>query len=205
LDRFTFSGKDNGQEAGKTPPEAWGDYKMAPEVVPLAKEVIDKYHPHLAGADIVYLFRAGKWCSRRRTVKGKALVASQLWRFIGGCDLVLVLSEVIYQNLSEEGKVALLDHELSRFGEPATDNRGVTFWTARDHDVREFSAVVKRHNICMSGLKNLTNDGACLEQLDFMKTLADTVENVEAVAAVYNQPVEIDDDSCFCELEEEDG
>ncbi len=198
MNELFFSGKENGP-----PLEAWGDYKMAPEVVPLAREVIGKYHPHLAGADIVYLFRVGKWCCRGHTIKGKALVAPQLWRFVGGCDLVLTLSEVIYKNLSDEGKAALLDHELSHFNEPTIDNRGATFWSTRDHDVREFSAVVKRHNICMSGLKNLTDDGACMEQLDMVKTLADTVENVEAVAAVYNQPVEIEDDDCFCELEED--
>lgn len=29
-------------------------------------------------------------------------------------------------------------------------------------------------------------------------------ENVKAVSAVYNQPVEIEDNGCFCELEEEE-
>ena len=64
--------------------------------------------------------------------------------------------------------------------------------------------MVKRHNICMSNLRALTDDNDCMEQLDMMKTLADTVENVEAVSAVYKQLVEIEDNDCFCELEEED-
>ena len=180
----------------------WGAYKMAPEAEARAKDVIEEYHPHLASADIVYIFRVGKWRCKHRTITGKALVAPQVWRFVGGCDLVLILSEVIYKNLSDKGKSALLDHELSHFNEPTADNRGALFWTTRDHDVREFSAVVKRHNICMSNLRALTDDGDCMEQLDMMKTLADTVENVEAVTAVYNQPVEIEDDGCFCEIEE---
>ena len=64
--------------------------------------------------------------------------------------------------------------------------------------------MVKRHNICMSNIRALTADSECMVQLDMMKTLADTVENVEAVQAVYSQPIEIEDNGCFCELEEED-
>lgn len=120
-----FRGKGSAPAGGD--PAAGGIYKMAPEVGPLAGEVIDKYHPHLAAAKIVYLFRAGKWRCRNRTIKGKAIIAPQLWRFISGCDLVLILSEVIYKNLSEEGKVALLDHEFSHFGEPTTGKDGALF------------------------------------------------------------------------------
>lgn len=195
--------EDNRKEetdAGAYQP-AWGAYKAAPEVEALARAVIEEHHPHLERANIVYLFRAGKWRSKHHTIKGKALVAPPLWRFVGGSDLVLILNQVIYQNLSEAGKAALLDHELSHFNEPTTDNSGVLFWSIRDHDVREFSAVVKRHNICMSNLRALTDDGECMEQLDLMKTLADTVENVEAVTAVYNQPVEIEEEDCFFEME----
>lgn len=64
--------------------------------------------------------------------------------------------------------------------------------------------MVKRHNICMSNMRALTGDGECMVQLDMMKTLADTVENVEAVRAVYIQPVVLEDNGCFCELEEEE-
>ena len=64
--------------------------------------------------------------------------------------------------------------------------------------------MVKRHNICMSNMRALTADSECMVQLDIMKTLADTVKNVEAVSAVYNKPVEIEDNSCFCEIEEEE-
>ncbi len=193
--------KDNRKEEAGPYPPAWGAYKMAPEAEALGKAVIAEHHPHLAQADIVYLFRAGKWRSKNHTIKGRALVAPPLWRMIGGCDLVLILSEVIYLNLSEAGKAALLDHELSHFNEPTTDSKGALFWSIRDHDVREFSAVVKRHNICMSNLRALTDDGPGLEQMDLMKTLADTVINVEAVTAVYNQPVEIEEDDCFFEME----
>jgi hypothetical protein len=185
-----------------------GGYKMAPEVAERAARIIEEHHPHLAEADIVYLFKGGRWCSKGRTITGKALVVQEMWRFVGGCDLVLILSEVIYKNLSAEGQAALIDHELSHFCGPTAGKNGVLYWSLRDHDVREFSAVVKRHKICMSNLRALAEpdaDGGGLEQLDMMKSLAETVENEEAIAEIYNSPVEIDeDDNLLCEEFEED-
>jgi hypothetical protein len=185
-----------------------GGYKMAPEVAELATRIIEEHHPYLKEADIVYLFKAGRWCNKGRTITGKALVAPEMWRFVGGCDLVLILSEVIYKNLSAEGQAALIDHELSHFCEPTAGKGGILCWSLRDHDVREFSAVVKRHKICMSNLRALTKldgDDGGLEQLDMMKSLAETVENEEALAEVYNNPVEIDeDDNLLCEEYEEE-
>jgi len=112
-----------------------------------------------------------------------------------------MISEVIFKNLSEEGKVALVDHELSHFNKPLKDKRGSLIWTIRDHDVCEFSDVVRRHNICMSNLRAIADDG--MEQLDFMKTLSETVENPEAVAEVYSKPTEVEEEeNLVCELEE---
>jgi predicted metallopeptidase len=176
-------------------------YLPAPEVEELARQVIKEHHSHLAEASICFVYRSGKWCGRGRTVTGKALIAPPLWRFLSGCELVLMISEVIFKNLNEEGKVALVDHELSHFNKPLKDKRGTRIWTIRDHDVCEFSDVVRRHNICMSNLRALTDDG--MQQLDLVKYLAETVENPEAVAEVYSKRIEVEEEeNLVCELEE---
>ena len=173
----------------------------APEVEELAQQVINEHHPHLVEAGICFVYRSGRWSARGRTVTGKALIAPPLWRFLSGCELVLIVSEVIFKNLSEEGKAALIDHELSHFNKPLKDKRGSLIWTIRDHDVREFSDVVRRHNICMSNLRAIADDG--MQQLDFVKTLSETVENQEAVAEVYSKRTEIvEEENLVCELEE---
>jgi len=176
-------------------------YLPAPEVEALARQVINEHHAHLVEASICFVYRSGRWCARGRTVTGKALIAPPLWRFLSGCELVLIISEVIFKNLSEEGKAALIDHELSHFNKPLKDKRGSLIWTIRDHDVCEFSDVVRRHNICMSNLRAIADD--CMEQLDFMKTLSETVENPEAVAEVYSKSTEVvEEKNLVCELEE---
>jgi hypothetical protein len=196
---FTDEGPKKRTDRG---PKAAGGYREAVEACELSRSVIENYHPHLAEANISYLYRSGRWRMKERTITGKAVVASQLWRHLSGHDLVLILSEVIFTNLSEEGKVALLDHELSHFNAPVTDKYGGRIWSTRDHDVREFSAVVKRHNICMSNLGAIAAGG--MEQLDMMKSLNDTVEDAEAVAAVYgDEAEEVEEDDLFCEEYEE--
>lgn len=122
----------------------------------LAGEIISSYHPHLKEARIAYLLRPGKWKSKGRAITGRAVVATPLWRLLSGYDLVLILNETIYRGLDEKGKRALLDHELSHFAEPMENNFGEKGWSTREHDVQEFSFVVKRHGICFSNLKSLT-------------------------------------------------
>ena len=176
-------------------------YLPAPEVEALARQVIDEHHSHLKAAGICFVYRSGKWISRGRTITGKALIAPPLWRFLSGCELILIISEVIFTSLSEEGKIALIDHELSHFNKPLKDKRGGLIWTIRDHDVCEFSDVVRRRNICMSNLRAIADDG--MQQLDMVKYLAEEVKNKAALAEVYGKPTEIEEEeNLVCELEE---
>ncbi len=170
-------------------------FRPAVEAEELIKEVIERYHPHLLKAKIIYLFRSGKWQVRGRTVRGKALIAGQPWRYLCGSDLVLVLNEVLYLSSNTEGKIALLDHELSHFNPPGKDRNGEPVWSLRDHDVREFSDVVNRHNICMTNLKAIGAEE--LVQLTLLQSFPETIEDKEAVGKIYNQAVEIDEEENY--------
>jgi len=163
-------------------------YKLAPELNSPVRQVIKEYHPHLADAKMVCLFRSGEWKNKGRTVLGKAVVAPLLWRVLTGYELVLVINKVVYGSLSNKGKTALLDHELSRFSEPVADREGNLSYSIQDHDVKEFSAVVKRHNVCFSNLQAIEADGSC--QLTMFETLASNVENTEDLMQTH-KPTEI--------------
>jgi len=180
-----------------------GPYCEAPEIELLAKRVIECYHTHLADAQITYLFRGDKWFARGKPVIGKAMVAPPLWRYVSGSDLLLILNKTIFNSLSDKGKEALVDHELAHFNSPVINKAGETVWSTRDHDVCEFSEVVVRRNICMSNLKAIADGG--YEQLDLtkMETLAENVEDIEAIASVY-ETTEIDEEeNNFCDDYEE--
>lgn len=176
---FKNENRSNRLEARK-----FGGYFFAPvEVNDLAEEIIASYHPHLKKASIAYLFRAGRWKSRGRTITGRAVVASPLWRCLSGFDLVLILNEAIYGKLDNKGKRALLDYELSHFIEQEAGSIAERSWATREHDVREFSDVVKRHGICFSNLSALTNSARQLDLESLQEKADDTSDDEEEIGA----------------------
>ncbi len=168
--------------------EGPGPYRLAPKVQEAAREVIARYHPHLQEARIAYLFRQGSWISRGRTVYGKARIAPALWRFISGIDLVLVLHEETWQNLSRKGRKALLDHQLSHFTAPSTDKQGNLRWGIAEQDIREFSQVIQRHGICIHGSRALQE----LARQHTLEALQDSLNAEESLGGEYDEE-EIDD------------
>jgi len=152
--------------------EGPGPYRWAPKVKEAAQEVINQHHSHLKEAQIAFLFRTGSWSSKGKTVTGRASIAPALWRFISGYDLVLILNEMIWFNLTRKGRKALLDHHLSHFAEPSEDKEGNLCWDTREQDIKEFSQVIKRHGICI-------NSGQGLQELAGQMTLETLQDNVE--------------------------
>lgn len=179
--------------AGKHPSPAAGQaaglvscFKPAEaELRPLVEELIERHHPHLARARIAYLFREGRWVYADRPVRGRAVVVPLLWRLLCGSDLVLIVSEPVFLSLTEKGRRALLDHELTHFAEPRTALNGRITWRLRRHDVEEFAACVLRHRVCMSKLGEVFGEN--LVQMS-LENLGQQVERPEIVAAVYNRP-----------------
>lgn len=183
-------------------------YRCGEEIRPVAERVIEAYHPHLARASIAYIFRSGRWEKRGRTITGRALVPRGAMRYLIGCDLVLVINEKAYRDQEDEGRLALLDHELSHFNPPARGRGGEAVWSTRDHDISEFSEVVKRHNICTSNLCALAGDREV--QLDLIKALSN-IELKEKPPADYKggrggkaQEEEIEEEFFIEELDEEE-
>ncbi len=157
--------------------EGPGPYCWAPRVKAAAQEIIRASHPHLEEANIAYLFRTGSWASRGKLVPGKASVVPALWRFVSGYDLVLVINELLWFNLTRKGRKALLDHQLSCFAEPFPGKDGYQCWETREQDIKEFSQVVKRHGICINsaqGLKELSGQMS-------LETLQDNVQEEESM------------------------
>ena len=163
-----------------------GPYRLAPKVAEAARQLIPRCHPHLQEARIAYLFRTGSWSSRGRPVTGRASTAPALWRFLCGYDLVLVLHEETWQNLTRRGRRALLDHQLSCFAEPVPDKDGQPTWGTREQDIQEFSQVVKRHGICIHspwGLKELTGQ-------QNLQALQDNLEAEESLGGEHDDEEE---------------
>lgn len=118
------------------------EWRRAPEVEEIARQLIGKYHTHLAEARILYLFREGKWSSQDRTTWGKAVKVSDRDRYIHGYDFLVIINEEVWHELDEPAREALVDHELSHCGQKENGT-----WCVWGHDLEDFAAVVRRHGL----------------------------------------------------------
>ena len=168
-------------------------YYLAPAIRAVADTIISRYHPHLQEAAIAYLLRRGAWKRRGHVVTGKAVAAPEQWRYLSGCDLALIINEEVWQGLGNKGREVLLDHELSHFTAPTADKRGNLHWALREHDLQEFSEVVKRHGVCCGDHRRLV---AAAGQLDLESLDAFVSQVEESMGGGYD---DTEDDNCFTE------
>lgn len=117
--------------------------KVPDEVVEMANHLIDAHHLMLGQARIGILFRDKPSRSKGKTVIGKALLVSDRWKPLleEELDFVIWLAfDVWNEVLSEEQKIAVLDHELSHC---TMDGEGKP--KLRAHHFEEFTWIIERH------------------------------------------------------------
>jgi hypothetical protein len=155
-------------------------YRPAPAVERIAKELIPKHHDHLATVDIKYLFVDPPAKSKGDIVWGKASIVSGRAAYLlavprlAGTDaeqmgadgndysiFVIEISEAIWGHLDDRERRALVDHELSHCW-AGENERGEFKLATRGHDVEEFQAVVARHGLWRTEVREFA---AVTEQL----------------------------------------
>lgn len=113
-----------------------GPYRLAPEVRVIAAGLIRDCPElsHLANRNIGYLWRAGQvsWV-------GKARLVPALYRLLSGFEAVVEMNLAVRSRAPGELE-ALVYHELYHLGR---DEQGRL--VMREHDIGEFSAVVRRY------------------------------------------------------------
>lgn len=158
-------------------------FEMAPDLNGPVRQAIAEYHPYLKDASFACIYRTGGWKHKDTVQMGKVVVASPLWRSLTGYDLLVVINKYAYANLDDKQKMAYLDYVLSYVREPAVSRTGALSYRTRDHDIREFSAVINRHNVCFSNM--LAIDGQGERQLNLFGSLeGKIVEGDEQGAAI---------------------
>lgn len=123
------------------------DFTKAPEVEFLARQLIPKYHEHLASANIAYLFRRGKWKSKGSTVLGKAAKVTGQHQYLTSLDFIITINEQEWRKADPATKEAILDHELAHCGMDGTG------WVIHLHDVEDFASVIRRRGLWSEGLQ----------------------------------------------------
>jgi len=133
-------------------------YWKADEVQAIADRLISRYHLHLEGEAIIYLFRSEHAESNGRIELGKALKVSGRNAYLAIRDQLEQINSVddnpdekeeappiklieiafdVWKTLNVTQREALVDHELCHFGPDGM----------RGHDVEEFRAVIDRHGL----------------------------------------------------------
>ena len=131
------------------------EYRSAPEVAETAETLINSVHTHLIGIPITYVFRDKHAKTNGKPVMGKARKVSGLNAWLANDDgddfFAIEIAEDLWQYLTDDQKVALVDHELSHLWVDTKD--GVEVLSVLPHDLEEFRGVVERHGLWQPDLE----------------------------------------------------
>lgn len=149
------------------------DYMDNIDAESIAERLIPEFHPHLQGLKISHLFKLASAKKKKpkqpregkKVVMAKASKVPDKMRAIGAVSyFVIEYDELIWQDLTEEKRVALVDHELAHCG---NDADGVYM---KAHGLEEFGDIVLRHGLWKSDVKQ------------FADAVEEVVHNSEAVS-----------------------
>lgn len=115
--------------------------KVDNEVIEIAQEVIEKWHPDLEEASIAFIFRTEAPTSNGRVAYGAASRIKPEHQLLGlDHDFLIWLAQDKWYTLTDAQKVALIDHELCHVGFNDKDKPVMI-----DHDIQEFACIIERH------------------------------------------------------------
>lgn len=152
-------------------------YKPAPEVKEIAEDLIQKYHQHLIdySIKIEYVFVDKTPKSNGREVWGKCKKVTSLNAYLASPDpnkegsgdpfFVIIISEPIWDLLSKDKKIALVDHELchawAEENQKEDDDESPPFKVSiKPHDLEEFSCIVRRHGLWREDVKEFIDSAS---------------------------------------------
>jgi hypothetical protein len=129
-------------------------YSPAPEVERIAKKLIAKYHRHLNGEEIRYVFRDEHANSKGKVVAGKARLIGGFTAWLASSEpmtemqeadkfFVIEIAADVWNALGDDQRTALVDHELCHCVIDVEKSQlGLI-----GHDVEEFADVLARHGL----------------------------------------------------------
>lgn len=117
-------------------------HEAGDDVVMLAEQIINDFHPHLLDAKIGFLYRSEATVSNGRVTYGMCKKLSKDMQVYLPYDFIIWLAHYQWMGLSDEQRRALVDHQLCHAGMTgeAKDKPAIL-----PHDVEEFNCILERH------------------------------------------------------------
>jgi hypothetical protein len=126
------------------------------ELDSITKDLIIRNHDHLTDATIRFVWNLA-WKPDKDGVRtlGKAIKVAEPYRSIMRVDLVIAVAKEPWDQMNEEEKVALIDHELTHFdvhtdpedGYAKLDELDRIVYRLRRHDFEDFAENIERHGL----------------------------------------------------------
>ncbi len=164
-------------------------WRCGGDVIEIADQIIAAHHPHLAGCEILFLFRDQAAKSAGKLIAGKASKMSPKENAIAGdvsYAFKIELASDLWTLNTEAWRRALVDHELCHCAGNEDDG-----WEIAPHDLEEFASIVERHGLWKSDVRDFVK--AC-DQLDlFHDSMRDFAETMQETANMIGGSVSIGD------------
>lgn len=124
-------------------------WRAGDEVMASVKDLIAKYHPHLALHDdeIVILFKEKATQVGEQVILGKTAKASPVLALLADrpYKFIITLAADEWQRLSDKKRLALLDHHLCGCRAEENDKTGTSKFWVQPPDVDFYQGEVERH------------------------------------------------------------
>ena len=130
------------------------EYIRAEKVKEVLDYLIESYRSDLSGVNIEPLFRDSLIINKTKEVWARIHKVSNLYKFLLRIDFIIEVYKDVWEALSDEGKRALVAHEL-RHIKVAFDKNGERILSLIPHDFEEFEEIINQYGFWKEDLKRL--------------------------------------------------
>lgn len=149
-------GRPKGSKKGMQTKQVPLQYDSAETVEELAKELIRDYHTHLINKKIKYLF-VNKPIKRQGQIVAATAekISKKVAAISDNIEFLIVVSYPIYNDLSDELKRYVIDHELSHCFIDDPNDDGEEKNMLLPHDFEDFISIVERYGPIREEIRKL--------------------------------------------------
>lgn len=131
------------------------------DLAALADSIIVQHRPMLKILKIQYIFRDVAPITDEKVIAGMCYRCDDRNRAIHGQDFIIEISKDVWEEATDEFKLALMDHELGHVGirldedgQPGIDEKSGRIKSyIHKHDIEEFEDVLERHGAYHKSLR----------------------------------------------------
>ena len=137
-------------------------YSESTDLKNLADTLLDKHHSALKVLKICYEYRDEASVSNGKVIAGRCCRVDDRIYVIHGYDVIIEIAKDVWDEATDNFRVAILDHELSHIGirfeedgnpsrDPSSDRIKVYL---KHHDIEEFADVLERYGAYHAALRS---------------------------------------------------